>query len=516
MQRRGPLADSYAGAAALVVFSLVPFLALTAAVFPLATSISASLGLSKATLYLAVAMSTAGYAFGTVMAVQFASHLPPRRMLVLYETLFVVSSVLTAAAPNGGVFIGGFVTEGLCTSLMLIAAVPPLVTGWPTKKMPITGLVMNLCIFGAVAVGPTVGAVQAALGGWRPLFWGVAAVAVLALLFSLLTFEDQPAQDRSAPWDFVAIGLAASGCGAAFWGAGLLEGNLHVGVESLTLLVAGAALLVALVVYEYRAKRPLMPIKKLATTVPATGIVIALTASAASFGLMELVLLGLKTSATLTTTGLLFLPEFGAAVATAALFGMLFRTRYTPVLALSGLAVLVGSAALLVGVVTSGDALIAAGTGMVGLGVGASVSPALFMAGFSLRNTELQRVFAMIELLRGVTAFLVAPILVFLISALGPTKAAGLHWTIWICLGIAGIGGAAATGLFIFGQRGLQSPDLERWQQGEEPAWHSEPLLARFGGGAVGMAPAEHRAHAEAEAKARAEAEAQAGRRHSA
>lgn len=497
VERRGPLADSYAGAVTLVAFSLIPFLALTAAVFPLAASISRSLGLSMAALDLTIAMSTAAYAFGTVMAVQLASHLPARRMLVLYEALFVVASVLTAAAPDGGVFIGGFVTQGLCTSLMLIAAVPPLVTGWPPAKMPITGTVMNLCIFGAVAVGPTVGAVQAALGGWRPLFWGVAAVALLALVFSLLTFEDQPAQDRSAPWDFVAIGLAAAGCGAAFWGAGMLQGAEQVGTESLTLLVAGGALLVALVVYQYRTRHPLMPIKKLATTVPTTGILIALTASAASFGLMELVLMGLKTSASLTTTGLLFLPEFGAAVATAALFGALFRTRYTPVLALSGLAVVVGAAALLVGVATSGDALIAAGTGMVGLGVGASVSPALFMAGFSLRNTELQRVFAMIELMRGVTAFLVAPILVFLVSAIGPTRAAGIHWAIWICLGIAAVGGAAATGLYVFAQRGLQAPDLARWEEGEEPAWHSEPLLARLGGGLVGMAPPEHRARAD-------------------
>jgi uncharacterized RDD family membrane protein YckC len=38
-------------------------------------------------------------------------------------------------AERGG-SIAAFITEGLCTSLMLIAAVPPLVVGWPPEKMP--------------------------------------------------------------------------------------------------------------------------------------------------------------------------------------------------------------------------------------------------------------------------------------------------------------------------------------------------------------------------------------------
>jgi len=52
---------------------------------------------------------------------------------------------------------------------------------------------------------------------------GVAAVAAVAVLFALLTYGDQPAQDRSAPWDFVALGLAVCGCTAAFFGAAKLE-----------------------------------------------------------------------------------------------------------------------------------------------------------------------------------------------------------------------------------------------------------------------------------------------------
>ena len=478
-RRHGPLTGSYPAAVALVVFALVPFLLLTGAVLPLAPLISKSLHLSTAALDITIGLSDAGYALGTVLAVQFAVHLPARRMLLGYVSAFLVAAVLAAWAPNAPVFIGAFIAEGLCTSRMLIAAVPPLVTGWPVRKMPWTGMIMNLCIFGAVAIGPTVGELQAATGSWRPLLWVVAGVAGLALLFAVLTFEDQPAQDRSAPWDLVAIGLASAGCAAAFFGAARLQAGRAAEPAALVPLLAGLAMIVALIVHQYRSKHPLMPVRQLATTFPVTGILIALCASSAAVGLTDLVLTAVQGSGSPARIAMLFLPEFGAAVLTAALFGALFRTRFTPVLAISGLAVLAAGAALLTGLTAGASTLVAVAAGLVGFGVGASVSPALFLAGFSLRSAQIQRVFALIELLRGVTAFLIAPVLLFLATAIGSTKAVGTQAGIWICLAIAAGGGLAALALLVAGGGRLQVPDLDRWSAGET-AWQSPPLLGRF------------------------------------
>jgi len=116
------------------------------------------------------------YAFGTVLAVQAAVHLRGRRMLLLYASLSVIGSVLAALAVTPGLFIAGHILQGLTTSLMLIAAVPPLVIGRPPSKMPWTGATMNLCVFGAVALGPVIGGLRASAGQWRPLFWIVAGV----------------------------------------------------------------------------------------------------------------------------------------------------------------------------------------------------------------------------------------------------------------------------------------------------------------------------------------------------
>jgi predicted MFS family arabinose efflux permease len=477
MDRRGPLADSYAGAVALVVCALVPFLALAGALAPLTKLIGADLHLSQRALELTTAMSYAGYAVGTVIAVQLAQHLRQRRMLLLYVTVFVAAAVVAAAAPTRGLFIAAFVLEGLCTSLMLIAAVPPLVIGFGADKVASTGVVMNLCIFGAVAAGPSIGSFAAGAKDWRTLFWVVAGIAAVAWVLALLTFEDAEPQDKEAPWDWSAIAMALAGCVAAFFGAAQLEIEQHATALALGALFGGLALVVAMIVHQYRKRNPLMPVEQLATTFPVVGILVALAASAGAVGLMDLSLTALEQRDP-TEVGFLFLPELGAAMVTAAIFGAIFRTRFTPLYAMSGLVVLCVAAAVLTGVATGSDLRIAIGAGLLGLGVGAAVSPGLFMAGFSLGSAQIQRVFALIELQRGVAAFLFGPIVLYLAGILAPQTTAGISDAVWICFAVCATGVVVAALIFVAGATRLQRPDLERWQEEGDPAWDSPDLGA--------------------------------------
>src|SRR6185503_3805268 len=98
-------------------------------------------------------------------------------------------------APN----ICGHVLQGLATSMLLIAAAPPLMLGYPKDKLRHTAVIMNMCVFGAVAIGPFIGGVQAEAHAWRPLFWIVAAIALMALVLAALTFDDAPPADLDAP-----------------------------------------------------------------------------------------------------------------------------------------------------------------------------------------------------------------------------------------------------------------------------------------------------------------------------
>ena len=281
--RQGRLSGRYPAAAAMVIFALVPYLGLSAALQPLTPIIGRQLHTSVQTISLGLGLANAGYAVGTVLAVQFAQLLPQRRMMVLYAALLVIGSVLAAAAQDPAAFIAGHVIQGLCTSLLLIAGTPPLALGFGLAKLRWTAMILNVCIFGAVALGPVVGGIQASAQAWRPLFWVVAAISLAALVLSLLTFADTPPADRDAPRAPVAIGFAAAGCGAAFYGASELLTHRFLGVQTFLPLTGGVVLIVALVINQYRSRRPLLTIRSMLTsTVPVAGIVVALAAAAAS------------------------------------------------------------------------------------------------------------------------------------------------------------------------------------------------------------------------------------------
>jgi hypothetical protein len=122
--------------------------------------------------------------------------------------------------------------------------------------------------------------------------------------------------------------------------------------------------------------------------------------------------------------------------------------------------------------------LVVVGSGLVGVGLGASVVPALFIAGFSLHAHNVQRVFAIIELLRAIGAFLVAPILLHVTLTTGGSPVSGLRTALWISFGISAAGALIFSCLYLLGGVRPPAPALDRWSSGEDPAWDSPPLLA--------------------------------------
>jgi MFS family permease len=477
VNREGPLADNYWAAVALVIFALTPFLVLTSAVSSLNELIGRSVHLTEAELEMTTGMANAAYCFGTVLSIQLLTRLRPRRLLLVLVVVFVVASAVTAWAPTAGLFIAGRVLQGLATSMMLIAAVPPLVIGWPKGRMRPTAMTMNLAVFGAVALGPVVGGVSLGLETWRTLFWVTTGFAVAALAFVVLTYEDAPPQDPDAPIDVVSITLAGLGSAAAFFGVSELTSHAFGSTIVLVPLLAGVGAIVALMVHQYTVDDPLMPVAKLASTIPVAAILVAMCAAAASVGLIDLAQSALELKKVDPVhEAMLFWPEFGGAVAMAVVFGLIFFTRWIPALALGGMAVLVGAAAVLTGVATGSEALVAVGSGLTGVGVGASVAPALFTTGFTLPSPQLPRVFALIELLRGVAAFLAAPLLLHMSETVGATPAAGIESAVWVCFGVALVGGLVALAIWTAGRARLQRPDIEPWLEGEKPAIESPPF----------------------------------------
>jgi len=471
----------------MVVLFLTPYLGLSSALQSVAPIIAAQLHMSLQAVNLTSGLANAGYAAGTVLAVQFSQLLPQRRMLLVYGIMLVAGSVLAAAATSPAMFIAGHVLQGLSTGLLLIAAAPPLFLGYPAAKLRWTVMILDMCIFGAVAAGPLIGGAQASFHAWRPLFWVIAGVAVMALLLSLLTFEDAPPANPSAPRDPAALGLAVVGSVAAFWGASELLTHRFLDPVAAVPLLGGVALITLLLVYQYRARRPLLTVRNLNSTIPLSAIVVLVCAAAASVAAVTLTGTVLAPHYTPLHLGLLYVPELGGAVIAAIAFGMVVSRRLLHYFVLAGMVFLAAGILVLRAAVPPTAGLALAGSALVGVGVGASVTPALFLIGFSLRSPSIQRVFSISEMLRAVAAFVVAPVLLHFAVTLTGLPTPAMSTALWICFGLA-IGGAlVGVLLYLLGGVRPSASALHRWMGGREPGWECPPLLA-----AVRHGPAEH------------------------
>jgi len=477
--RQGPLAGRYPAAAAMVMFALIPYLALSAAIGPVTPIIGRDLHISPQAMSLGAGMANAAYAVGTVLAVWLAQLLHQRRLMVLYVSLLVVGSIVAAAAQNPTMFIAGHVLQGLCTSLLLIAAVPPLALSFGVEKFRSTAVIMSMCIFGAVTLGPAIGGLQAHADAWRPLFWVIAGISVAALVLALLTFEDTPPADRTAPRNPLPIGLAAVGSVAAFYGASELLTHKFLELRTVGLLIAGLVLIVVLIVHQYRARRPLLTIRAmLSSTIPVAGIVLALFAAAASVSATALTASLLAEQYGPLHVGLLYLPQLAGAVFTAFLLGAAINRRSMQYLPLAGMVFLAAGIAVFRIQLPPTQALTLIGSALTGIGLGATVAPALFAAGFSLPAPTLQRVFAIVELLRAVAAFMIAPVFAHFAVTVGGDVRTGTEIALWIGLGLAIAGAVVPVLVYLLGGARPETPQLERFMSGEGPAWHSPALLA--------------------------------------
>ncbi len=168
------------------------------------------------------------------------------------------------------------------------------------------------------------------------------------------------------------------------------------------------------------------------------------------------------------------------------MLGVLLNTRFLPLLVLGGMLSLMGGGALIMTLGAQGQpARTLAAAGLLGLGAGATVSPGLYLAGFPLPSRIIGRVFALVELVRSLADYIIAPVIAKIAreaSRKPPLDWPGVHEaagiTLWITVGFTVLGAL----LWITGGVGLPVPDIQGWITENKQAIQSPVLLARLRG----------------------------------
>jgi len=483
-----PLEGSYWATLGIVLLALCPNIVFTTAYALMTKTIVAHTGIDQTGLAVTEGLSNAGYAFGALVGGDLTQRFRQRRLFLVCEALFVVGAALSALAWDPVSFGSGRVLQGLATGLLLVVAIPPLVQQFPVERMPVTAAAVNVGFFGAVTVGPLVGG-AATLGsaGWRWLFAGLGLLGALGVALALLALPHRDPPDPELKADWSGLGLAAAGTVAPFVAVAELAAHGFSSVVFTVPLAAGTICLVALLVTEYRKREALSPVRPLSTSLPLLGIVVASLGGAVYVTLLELAERYLQRVSRLSSLSIGFAlsPQVAGILIAAGVFYLLVRRRSAWIAAfvLGGLLLLVCAAALLTQLGRlEPRSLVLAASGLLGLGAGATVSPALWLAGWSVPAQMVGRVFALVELLRAEADYIVGPVLRQIGSraAQGSALAHGLRHSIWLTLWLAVGTVALCAAIYLASGVRPQRPDLDAYLDEGEPALSSPRFLERL------------------------------------
>jgi MFS family permease len=386
MAAREPrLAKSYGANVVLVILTLFPGLINTSAVALAAPVIGSDLGVEPDDAMALPLVSDAALAFGCVLAAEMTRRLEGRTLYFWLMAVSLATSLASAVAPAFPVLLIAHVIHGLVAGMLFIVVLPPLLTTFGSAKIGATATTLVPALFGAATLGPLVGGLVAAPGTWRLIFAAEVVVALVALGLARQVFTPRPPQAADEPIDWYALVTAGLGSLLIYFGVANLAGNDWQYPLAGGPVAAGVLTYVALLVGEARKPQPLVPVRKLATSLALVGTVATVIGSATFSALtqcFELTLLrvdGLDARA----AGFAFWPEFLPAVGSGFLFGRVVTTKWVSLNGASGL-VLIALAALLARALSPVTAIEVTWISTIAaFGAGLSVSPGLFVVTLS-------------------------------------------------------------------------------------------------------------------------------------
>lgn len=483
-----PLEGRYGAMLTVAILALAPFIVVSSACAMYVEQITKDLHVPRVGVEIIAALATAGYAFGALLGGDLVQRFRQRRLFLLCESLFIAGCIMSALARGPVLYGAGRELSGFATGLLLIVALPPVIQNFPASRMPITVVAVNIGFFGAVCAGPVLGGAVWLGHDWRWFYAGLAGLGAIALGLALLTLPLKDPPNPDLPFDWSAVVLALGATVLVFFASAELTKHPFASFRFALPVSLGLICFLALTLTQYHQKQPLSPIKEMWTTLPVIGTFAAMIGGGIFFSFVELAE-DFQVSALHGSpwrAGMLLWPLIPAVLVSAGLLGVAIKTRLLPFLILAGMACIVGGGAM-IGSMTPAHAgiMTLAAAGLLGFGAGATVAPGLYLAGFSLGPRNIGRIFALVELVRSVFDYVIAPVIIRIAvqGSNGPTpQVPGLHEAGWIAIWIGIAFTVFGVGVYLLGGVGLPRPDLETWLGQGRPAVDSPELLAKLRG----------------------------------
>jgi EmrB/QacA subfamily drug resistance transporter len=202
---------------------------------------------------------TLAFASTILMAVALGDRFGRRTLFVIGIVVFTLSSALAALATDPGQLIAARAAQGFGAAAIMPLSLTLLAGAVPLARRPLAiGIWGGVAGLG-VATGPLIGGAVLEGWAWQAIFWINVPVGVVSVALALLALPNSFGARLRAD----VVGLVLSGLGLLGVVYGIVRGN-PAGWDSFEVigsLVAGGILLIAFVLWEWRSKAPLLPLR---------------------------------------------------------------------------------------------------------------------------------------------------------------------------------------------------------------------------------------------------------------
>lgn len=237
-----------------------------------------------------------------------------RSIFLTAISFFVAGTVLAGAAPVFMVLVVARVIQAIGTAVMLPLLMTTVLTFVPVSRRGRTMGMISVVIAVAPAIGPTFSGFAMYTLSWRWIFFIVAPVAVVSLLFGVMLIKNIT-EPRPVRFDLISVGLSAFTFGGLIYGLSSIGESVQGGafVSPWIPLTVGGVALVLFVWRQIRLQRndeALLDLRTFGSTPFVVGVLMLIISMAALFGSLILMPIYMQDVLHLNTltTGLIMLP----------------------------------------------------------------------------------------------------------------------------------------------------------------------------------------------------------------
>src|SRR3982074_3605458 len=209
-----------------------------------------------------------------------------RRMFAAGITLFVLASVACALSGSVEWLIAARSVQGAGAALVMPLAMAILSGAFSREERARALGIFSGVIGFALIIGPAIGGFITESFGWRWIFWINLPIGLIAI--ALVCMRLRESFGPKADLDILGMVIVAAAALALVWG--LLRGNIAgwASAEVMSPLAAGGLLAAAFVVWELRARAPMVPMRLFRSRAFAAGIAASFLFYAAMYGVLFL------------------------------------------------------------------------------------------------------------------------------------------------------------------------------------------------------------------------------------